>query len=63
MDKTEAIDLFGESQTMTSDHWKVEQKKKQENHNKKESKTVARKANKNRPEKDFQAHKNSEMKY
>ena len=27
-DKKEVIDLCGESQTMTSDHWKVEQKKK-----------------------------------
>ena len=54
-DKKEVIDLCGESQTTTSDQWKVEQKKNQENHNKKESKTVTRKVNKNRPEKDFQA--------
>ena len=27
-DKKEVIDLCGESQTMTSDHWKVEQKEK-----------------------------------
>ena len=48
MDKKEVIDRCGESQTMTSDHWKAEQKKKRENHNKKESKTVGRKVNKNR---------------
>ena len=40
---------------MTRDHWKAQQNIKQENHDKKESKTVAGKANKNRPEKDFQA--------
>ena len=55
MDEKEVIDLCSESQTMTSDHWKAEQNKRQENHVTKESKTVTRKENENRPEKDFQA--------
>ena len=54
MDEKEVIDLCGESQTTTSDHWKAKQNKKQENHEMEESKTVARKENENRPEKDFQ---------
>ena len=40
---------------MTSNHWKAEQNKKQENHITEESKTVTRTVNKNRPEMDFQA--------
>ena len=55
MDKNEVIDLCGESQTTTSDHWKAKQNKKLENHDMEESKTVTRKVNKNKPEKDFQA--------
>ena len=55
MNKKEVIDLCGESQTMTSDHCKTEQNKKMRKHDMEESKTDARKANKNRPEKDFQA--------
>ena len=54
MEENEVIDLCSESQTMTSDHWKAEESKKQENHNTEESKTVTRKEDKNRPEKDFQ---------
>ena len=45
MDKKEGIDLCGESQTMTRYHWKAKRKKKRENHDKKDSKTVTRKAN------------------
>ena len=41
----EVIDLCDESQTMTSDHWKDKQERKQNNHDKKKSETVTRKAN------------------
>ena len=44
MDKKEVVDLCGESQTMTRDHWKAEQNKERD-----------REANKNRPEKEFHA--------
>ena len=45
MDEKEVTDLCSESQTMTSDHWKAKQSKKQQNHDIEESKTVARKEN------------------
>ena len=54
MKEKEVIDLCGESQTTTSDHWKATQSKKEENHNMEESKTITSMENKNRPEKDFQ---------
>ena len=63
MDKKEVIDLFGESQTTTSDHWKAKQNKKRKNHDMVESETVTRKLNKNRPEKTFKPKIPSEMKY
>ena len=54
MDEKEVIDLCSESQTMTSDHWKAKQTKKQENCGMEESKPIARKENENMSEKDFQ---------
>ena len=62
MDEKEVIDLCGESQTMTSDHWKAEQNKKQENHDMEESETVTRKVNENRMKRTFKHKKLSEMK-
>ena len=40
MDKKEVIDLCSESPTTTSDHWKAEQNKNQENHDTEESKQL-----------------------
>ena len=62
MDGKEVIDLCSESQTMTSEHCKAKHSKKQENHDREESKTITRKENENRPEKDFRAQKTEENK-
>ena len=55
MDEKEVVGLCSESQAMTSDQWKAKQNRKKENHDMEESKTATRKANENRPEKDFPA--------
>ena len=55
MDEKEVIDLCSESQTLTSEHWKGKESKKQENCEVEESKTITRLESENRPEKDCQA--------
>ena len=50
----------GESQTMTSNHWKGKPYKKQENCDVEESKTIIRMKNENRPEKESQAQETEE---
>ena len=62
MDEKEVINLCSENLTMTSEHWKGRESKKQENCNMEESKTITRLESENRPEKGYQAEETEEDK-
>ena len=61
-DGKEVIDLCNEIQTMTGNSWKDNQERKQNNHDKEKSETIARKRNKNRTRKDSQVQETIEDK-